>query len=319
MANSSIDFFKSQSKLLFKDYKTRYYNEVEKVYAYQPKYYDVAAAFRAFQYPDQEPDFSFTLMNAQHLMSRMAGFDGWENLIHVSDEELNLAKPLLDKFRVGQSIQKVSEEKPNQGVVKVLGGERAKNIKCFAILTAEDPDEESVVFTYRRKKKKIRSLSKSLPTLSYPIEGHNRDEEAAFLLMNYPYILVADNAGHCNLTSFLFCRDGVLTYWEKVDVNKPYDSVMNEYVKKGEYRDCVEVVDEDHFRLTGENFQFTIPFSIFDTLSDKLQKNIDLYFNGNDKIVDDCMYASGLAGYLREKRLYEGIRKFGRYTFSMSK
>lgn len=319
MAISSIDFFKSQSKLLFKDYKTRYYNEEEKLYAYQPKYYDIAAAFRSFEYPDQEPNFSFTLMNAQHLMSRMAGFDGWENLIHVSDEELNLAKPLLDKFRIGQSIQKVSEEKTNLGIPKVLGGERAKNIICFAILTAENPDEETVVFTYRRKKKRCGVLSRILPTRSYPIEGYNGNDKFSFLLMNYPFISVAGNAGHCNLSSFFFCRDGVLSYWEKVDVNKPYDSVVNEYVKKGEYKDCVEVVDEDHFKLTGENFQFTIPFSNFDTLSGKMQKNIDLYFNGDDKIVQRCMYSSGLTGYLYTKRLYEGILRFGGYNFSMSK
>jgi len=92
---------------------------------------------------------------------------------------------------------------------------------------------------------------------------------------------------------------------------------MNEYLKKDVYnKDCVEIVDEEHFRLTGKNFQFTIPFSIFDTLSDKLQKNIDLYFNGNDKIVYDCMYDSGFEGYRRSKKLYEGIVPY-EYVFSM--
>lgn len=317
MAISSIVFFKSQSKLLFKDYKTRYYNEEGKTYAYHPKYYDIATTFHSFGYPDQDPYFSFSLMNAQHLMSRMAGFNSWENLIHVSEEELNHAKPLLDKFRIGQSRQEAPEENLNQKIVKVLGGERAKNIINFAILTAVDPNEERVVFTYRRKTKITCSLNKILPKLSFPIKGHNGNEEHAFLIPNRELIMVLDNAGRCNLTSFFFCRGGVLEYWEKKDLNKTYNSVVNEYLKKDVYnKDCVEIVDEEHFRLTGKNFQFTIPFSIFDTLSDKLQKNIDLYFNGNDKIVYDCMYDSGFEGYRRSKKLYEGIVPY-EYVFSM--
>ncbi|MBO4529994.1 MAG: hypothetical protein IK017_05450 [Paludibacteraceae bacterium] len=316
MANSSIDFFKSQSKLLFKDYKTRYYNEERKEYAYQPKYYDVAAVFRSFEYPDQDPDFTFTLMNAQHLMSWMAGFEGWEKLIHVSEEERDHAKPLLDKFRIGQSIQEVSEEKSNRDIPKILGGERAKNIITFAILTAVDPNEEKVVFTYRRVAKITYSLTKILPKLSFPIKGHNGNEESCFLIMNKPLISVIENAGRCDLASFFFCRGGVLEYWEKKDLSKKHDSVVNEYIKKDVYTDCAVIVDEEHFSLTGKNFQFTIPFSIFDTLSDKLQKNIDLYFNGEDKIVYNCMYESGFEGYRRSKKLYEGIVPY-KYVFSM--
>lgn len=312
MANSSIDFFKSQSKVLFKDYKTRYYNEVKKLYAYQPKYYDVATIFRSFDYPDQEPDFSFSLMNAQHLLSRMAGFDGWEKLIHVSDAELELAKPLLYKFRIGQPTPKVSEKTSNQTSIKALGGERAKNIKTFAILTAADPDAESVTLTYRREKKIYPSLSQVLPKLSFPIKGHNGNEECSFLIMNESFANIKKTTGSSNRTSFLFCQNGVLQYWEKQDVDKPYNSLMNKYVLKEEFKDDVEVIDKELFCLTGRNFQFSIPFSLFDSLSEKLQKNIDLYFKRDDKIVDVCMHATGLGSHLYRKQLYKDIIKIGR-------
>ncbi len=105
MKYNFIDFFKSQSKQLFKDYKTRYYNEEGRVYAYKPKHYDIVSIFRYFEKSDQEKNFSFTLMNAQHLMAKMGGFKGWEELIDATDMELESAKTSILRFKLTQDTQ----------------------------------------------------------------------------------------------------------------------------------------------------------------------------------------------------------------------
>ena len=40
---------------------------------------------------------NFTLMKAQHLVANLAGFDKWAELLHASDDALELGKLLLDK------------------------------------------------------------------------------------------------------------------------------------------------------------------------------------------------------------------------------
>lgn len=100
-----ISYFKLQAKILLKDYKTRYFNEERKFYCYHPKHFDIGDLFFYFEYPDQEDDFSFTLMNAQHLIAKMVGYDEWEDLIHASESEHELAEFLLHRFRNSQDIQ----------------------------------------------------------------------------------------------------------------------------------------------------------------------------------------------------------------------
>jgi len=40
-----IDYFKLQAKNLFKDYKTRFYNEEEEIYNYKPQFFDITQIF----------------------------------------------------------------------------------------------------------------------------------------------------------------------------------------------------------------------------------------------------------------------------------
>lgn len=97
----SIRFFKAQSKLLYKDYKTRYFNEKENIYAYKPIHYDIGSIFQTFGFQDHE----FVLQKAQHLIARMAGFNKWNELIIASEPELDLAKSHLQKFQIKQDKQ----------------------------------------------------------------------------------------------------------------------------------------------------------------------------------------------------------------------
>lgn len=91
-----IDYFKLQAKNLHKDYKTKT-PEFDDVfghthYKYNPKFFDIDGIFIA--YDQDEEDFS--LMKAQHLISNMAGFNKWSELVNATEIELELAKLLFE-------------------------------------------------------------------------------------------------------------------------------------------------------------------------------------------------------------------------------
>ena len=100
-----IPFFKLQAKNLFKDFKTRCYNEEEKVYEYNPKFFDIFSLLVYFEYPVDNPNFTFTLMNAQHLIAKMVGYDNWDSLIQASEAEQELAELLLRRFKSAVDLQ----------------------------------------------------------------------------------------------------------------------------------------------------------------------------------------------------------------------
>lgn len=88
-----IEYFKLQAKNLLKDYKTRFFNEKEEVYDYHAKYFDINGIFCNF---DNKDDFSFTLMNAQHVIAQLAGFENWGELIKANPARLELSHLLFD-------------------------------------------------------------------------------------------------------------------------------------------------------------------------------------------------------------------------------
>lgn len=93
---NTIDYFKLQAKNLHRDFKTQT-PVVNKTiggfnYDYFPKYfqfYDIISDFDI----DEE---NFTLMNAQHVIANIAGFDKWGTLIKLPASELELAKLLFE-------------------------------------------------------------------------------------------------------------------------------------------------------------------------------------------------------------------------------
>ena len=91
---ATIEFFKQQAKNLLKDYNTRVFNEAEGFYEYTPRFFhDIDDLVITF---DIKEDGSFTLMNAQHIVSRLAGFYKWNELIKASEERLELGKLLIE-------------------------------------------------------------------------------------------------------------------------------------------------------------------------------------------------------------------------------
>lgn len=100
---TNIEFFKQQAKNLFKDYNTRVYNEDEGLYEYSPRFFDdIDDIIMNF---DIDEEGSFTLMNAQHVISRLAGFYKWAELIKASEPTLELGKLLLTNRKAYQERQ----------------------------------------------------------------------------------------------------------------------------------------------------------------------------------------------------------------------
>lgn len=91
-----IEYFKLQAKNLLKDFKTRYFNPEEGFYEYHPKFFDIAGIFLYLEINDDKSNFSFTLMNAQHVIAQLAGFSSWNDLLKATSPELELAHLLFD-------------------------------------------------------------------------------------------------------------------------------------------------------------------------------------------------------------------------------
>ena len=120
-----IDYFKLQAKNLLKDFKTRFFDEKENFYNYNPKYFDIVGIFLDFGIYDDDKDFKFTLMNAQHIIAQLAGFSKWNELEKASAPELELAHLLFD------NAHKINIEEWKNYLLDI---ERENNIR----LTAEE-------------------------------------------------------------------------------------------------------------------------------------------------------------------------------------
>ena len=89
-----IDFFKLQAKNLHRDYKTKTSSLDELVDEYKPKYFDIDMLALDYDFDEE----NFTLMNAQHIIARLAGFPKWTNMLKATDVELELSKLLFDNM-----------------------------------------------------------------------------------------------------------------------------------------------------------------------------------------------------------------------------
>lgn len=71
---NNISFYKLQAKNLFRDIKLELQQEDEN-YVFASKFFDVNAIISDF-----EVDLdNFSLMKAQHLIAKMAGFNSWDD------------------------------------------------------------------------------------------------------------------------------------------------------------------------------------------------------------------------------------------------
>jgi len=97
---NTIDYFKLQAKNLHRDFKTKtpvFDNVINDfLYEYSPKYFDIDQIVLDYKLNEEK----FSLMNAQHVIADLAGFNKWNKLINASEDELELAKLLFDNQNI---------------------------------------------------------------------------------------------------------------------------------------------------------------------------------------------------------------------------
>ncbi|MBB5225904.1 hypothetical protein [Treponema ruminis] len=104
---SNLEFLKKQAKNFLKDWKTQT-KTIESdgfvSYHYDWKFYNVKDLFFYYGFDDKDEE-DINLARAQHIIAKMVGFRKWNDLIHASKTELELAELLLRRFKTSEDIQ----------------------------------------------------------------------------------------------------------------------------------------------------------------------------------------------------------------------
>ncbi|RUA16017.1 MAG: hypothetical protein DSY83_06450 [Flavobacteriia bacterium] len=148
-----IDYFKTQAKKLFKDYRTQstYTDEVGgfNYFTYSPKFFDIDRIFLEYDWDEE----NFTLMKAQHLFALLVGFEQWGDLVQASSDELELAKLLWEnqhKIHLEEWGDYISQVEADKGI-KLTASER---LDLFANLFVKVDEHSSPFGDYRLKEGK---------------------------------------------------------------------------------------------------------------------------------------------------------------------
>ena len=108
---SNLEFFKNQAKKFLKDWRTQT-QTVESddivLNQYDSKFYDIQGLFLYYEL-DEKDEQDIKLSRAQHFIAQMVGFKKWDDLIHATDIELELAEFLLRRFKDAEQIMRWEE------------------------------------------------------------------------------------------------------------------------------------------------------------------------------------------------------------------
>ena len=207
-------------------------------------------------------------------------------VIKLTDEKLTeLVTEELKKI-VGEAS--INAKKRNVDNVKNAfekGKPGYNAIKTFAVFTAENPDSRET------DKKQNRNLNKNLYRnlknggyVIIPAQGKFENVEHPFMVLNISLGTCKFLCGKYQQTSFVFHKldGGQLTseYWEKQDTNMPYNPESNDYVMKDKDTRYIDQSDaDDYYTSIGKNigreFKYSIPFSIFNEVNQRLNANLD--------------------------------------------
>ena len=182
-------------------------------------------------------------------------------------------------------------------------------IKCFAVLTAENPD--SIQSTNQFNKKANANLYKALKQNQYnviPTAGKFGNVEHSYMVFNIKRDVIAELCGKYQQTSFIYSyidNDKLISeYWEKEDTLMPYNNKSNPYILKDKCDDWVNMENADDFyTIVGNTFKYSIPFSIFENVNYhyNMIMNNESYEN-RDKIIERLIECVGFSGYYNRAR-----------------
>lgn len=147
----TIEYLKLQAKNLHKDFKTQkpYFDSSlgDNLFEYTPKFFDVGALVADFDIHENH----FTLMNAQHIIARLGGFEKWTLLLKANPEALELSKLLFDnmhKISIEEWDMYISGEEDEKGY---LFDDEFK-LDIFKAVFADVDGHQSYGYDYRLAK-----------------------------------------------------------------------------------------------------------------------------------------------------------------------
>lgn len=106
--STNINYFKQQAKLLLKDYKLFKENDFDKskiILDEAQEHFDIDNVFAKV---NKEKDSNITLMNAQHIISKISGFDNWNELLHSSEAQMGIGALKLNAYKIGMDPNIIS-------------------------------------------------------------------------------------------------------------------------------------------------------------------------------------------------------------------
>ena len=195
-------------------------------------------------------------------------------------------------------------------------------IKTIVVLTAENPD--SIQSSSQFNKKANKSLLQDIKNGGYayvPAQGRFGNLEKPYAVFNMSIDAAKYYCGKYQQTSFVISMlsddgNGAVhsEYWEKANENAPYSKGENDYVKKDECDEWVDMRDAtDYFTVIGNKFKYSIPFSIFESTNKLFCNNIKrIIENGNfplneSVILEFAINHVGMPAYLRRKSIIKGF------------
>lgn len=253
-----IDFFKLQAKNLHKDYKTQTsYVDAEmngNRYKYSPKYFDIDGLFLDFD-SDEE---NFSLMKAQHLIAKLAGFDKWTDLSKASSEELELAKLLFD------NMHKISAEEwefyiSDQELENNATFDAETKLEIFTKVFAEVDGHESSHGDYRlirnhqnsehgMKIYKPRGVKPGVQITSLPLNDKDRREFIEAAKRVFETVILRMEPRHPELTRSLWNPelyiDEILLSEDMLPINRDYALSLIDAVLVHHVLDLADKADE---------------------------------------------------------------------------
>lgn len=98
---TTIDYYKQQAKLLLKDYnlfKENNFNQNDAIFDEPQEHFDIRNVFSS---ANKKTDDAITLMNAQHLIAKISGFENWNDVLHSSEPQREIGALKLNCYKIG--------------------------------------------------------------------------------------------------------------------------------------------------------------------------------------------------------------------------
>ena len=236
-------------------------------------------------------------------------------------------KIIEDVANALNEISSNQKKRNNKDVEKFLKKGRVgfNGIRTIIVLTAENPDSKKQSNQFNKKDRN--SLLKDIKDNRHayvPTIGHLGDNsEKPYAVFNMSVDTAKILCGRYQQTSFVFTQlldDGSIhsEYWEKKNQDYPYHKKENDYIKKDE---CDEWIDmaaaDDYFTIIGNKFKYIIPFSIFESVNNLFTNNLKYMIEvekkrgcqtiTENKILDFTINRVGMSPYFWRGGLIKGF------------